>query len=75
MLQELKGVLVPHLELLMSQGEAHRVPQGQSRKETNCEKGERKHLHEIHHELPRSSFPAAGVNSVPSFLFSALCNT
>ena len=34
MLQELKGVLVPHKELLMSRRDAHRVPQGQSLKAT-----------------------------------------
>lgn len=74
MLQELKGVLVPHMELLMSRGDVNRVLQGQSLKETNCEKGQGKHFHEIHHEPPWSSFLAAGVNSIPSFLFSALCN-
>ena len=74
MLQELKGVLVPHMELLMSRGDANRVLQGQSLKETNCERGQGKHLHEIHHEPPWPSFLAAGVNSIPSSLFSALCN-
>ena len=34
MLQELKGVLVPHMELLMSRGDAHGVAQGQSLKAT-----------------------------------------
>ena len=34
MLQKLKGVLVPHKELLMSRRDAHRVPQGQSLKAT-----------------------------------------